>query len=96
MMIASTGGFTTTQKEEVVEKKYDPTVMVSYLAAASASAEAGLRRLPRVGGVLAWVADVDAYAKLEDFWEMMRHTSLLGKALWELRVRHIMPPTPGV
>jgi hypothetical protein len=42
------------------------------------------------------VADVDAYAKLEDFWEMMRHTSLLGKALWELRVRHIMPPTPGV
>ncbi len=70
--------------------------MVSYLAADSASAEAGLRRLPRVGGVLAWVADVDAYAKLEDFWEMMRHTSLLGKALWELRVRHIMPPTPGV
>lgn len=93
--IASSGELTTTQKEEAVEKEYDQALMVSYLAAASAAAEAGLRRLPRDGNAPSAVATVDTYAKLEGFWQTLQKMALLGRTMWELRVRHIMPPTPG-
>ncbi len=87
--------FTTSQKEEAVEKEYYQAVMFSYLTAASACAEAGLRVLPRDGSGPARVADLDLYLKLDDLWAVMRRAALLGKALWELRVRHIMPPVLG-
>lgn len=66
--------------------------MVSYLAVASACAEAALRELPRAGGEHAAIADPDLYVKLDELWAAMRRAGLLGKALWELRVKHIMPP----
>ena len=84
--------YTSSQKEEAREKEYDQAVWVSYLAAATVCAEAGLRELPRLGGAPARVADLEVQVKLDELWALMRRTALLGKALWELRVRHIMPP----
>lgn len=91
----SSNKYTTPQKREASEKEYDQAGWVSYLAAASACAEAGLRKLPRAAGDPARVASPDTYLKLEELWAVMRRTALLGKALWELRVRHIMPPIIG-
>lgn len=87
--------YTSSQKEEAVEKEYDQALWASYLAAATACAEAGLRELPRVGGAPARVADLDVHVKLEELWVVMRRATLLGKALWELQVRHLMPPILG-
>ncbi len=87
--------YTSSQKEEAVEKEYDQALWASYLAAASGCAEAGLRELPRVGGAPARVADPEVHVKLEELWAVMRRAALLGKALWELRVRHLMPPILG-
>ncbi|MDP9478439.1 MAG: hypothetical protein M3R38_22620 [Actinomycetota bacterium] len=87
--------YTSSQKEEAVEKEYDQALWASYLAAATACAEAGLRELPRFGGAPARVADLEIFLKLDGLWDVMRRAALLGKALWELRVRHIMPPILG-
>lgn len=92
---AASKSYTSSQKEEAMEKEYAQAVMVSYLAAASACAEAGLRELPRLGGAPARVADLEVHVKLEEIWDVMRRAALLGKALWGLRVRHIMPPILG-
>ena len=87
--------YTSSQKEEAVEKEYDQALWVSYLATATACAEAGLRELPRAGGVPARVASLEVQVKLDELWAMMRRAALLGKALWKLRVRHVMPPILG-
>jgi hypothetical protein len=88
--------YTSSQKKEAVEKEYDQAVWVSYLAAAISCAEAGLRELPRHGGAPARVASMEVQVKLDELWAVMRRATLLGKALWGLRVRHIMPPILGV
>lgn len=87
--------YTSSQKEEAVEKEYDQAIWVSYLAAATVCAEAGLRELPRRGGAPARGASLEVQVKLDDLWVVMRRAALLGKALWELRVRHVMPPILG-
>ena len=87
--------YTTSQKEEAIEKEYFQAVIVSYLAVASACAEASLGEIPRAGGGAAAIANPDLYVKLDDLWAVMRRAALLGKALWELRVKHIMPPSVG-
>lgn len=87
--------YTTSQKEEAIEKEYFQAVMVSYLAVASACAEAALRELPRAKGSPSAIAGPDFYVKIDDLWAVMRRAALLGNALWELRVRHIMPPSVG-
>lgn len=92
---AASKAYASSQKEEAAEKEYAQAVMVSYLAAASACAEAGLRELPHVGGASARVAGLEMHVKIDGLWEVMRRAALLGKALWELRVRHLMPPILG-
>lgn len=87
--------YTSSQKEEAIEKEYDQAVLISYLAVASACAEAGRRMLPRAGAPGAPVGDLEVHLKLDDLWTEMRRMALLGKALWDLRVQHIMPPILG-
>ncbi|MGI8909529.1 MAG: DUF5677 domain-containing protein [Rubrobacteraceae bacterium] len=93
--IESSKKLTTSQREKVIETEYDPALFVSYLAIASACTEASVKYLPCVDGSVARVADVELLVKLDELWAVMRRSALLGKALWELRVRHIMPPLLG-
>ena len=89
---------TTSQKEKVVETEYYPSIMISYLATGIACAEAATRALPRgpAGKDPARnVADADLLVKVSDLWDLLDRTSLVGRALYEMRARHVLPPKIG-
>ena len=90
---------TTSQKEKVVDTEYAQSIMVSYLAIGIACAEAATRKLPRgpggSSGPARAVADVDLLVKIADLWDLLRRSSLVGRALYEMRARHVLPPVVG-
>lgn len=89
---------TSSQKEKVIDTEYAQSIMVSYLAIGMACVEAATRNLPRGpagSSGAARVADFDLLVKLSDLWELLEWCSLVGRALYEMRARHILPPTIG-
>jgi hypothetical protein len=87
---------TTSQKEKVVETEYAQSIMASYLATGIACAEAATRRLPRGPGGSSGaspVAEAELLVKLSDLWTLLERSSLVGRALYEMRARHVLPPT---
>jgi hypothetical protein len=88
---------TPSQEEKVVDTEYAQSILLSYLSAGVACAEAATRSLPRgedgAAGARA-VADADILVKLSDLWDEMRATSLLGTA-HEMRVRKVLPYARG-
>lgn len=90
---------TLAQKEKIVDTEYAQSILLSYLAAGLACAEAATRRLPRgedgTAGDRA-VAEAGLLVKLFDLWEELRQTSLLGASLHEMRVRRVLPFAGGV
>ncbi|QIN84639.1 hypothetical protein GBA63_19770 [Rubrobacter tropicus] len=90
---------TTAEKEKVVETEYAQSIMISYLAAGLACAEAASRALPRRGptGPLTAraVGDADLLVRLSDLWDLLDRSSLVGRALYEMRARSILPPKIG-
>ena len=91
-------GLTPEQKQEVVDKEYAQSLLFSYLAAGFACAEAATRELPRgrdgAAGAQA-VAGAELLAVLTGLWDELRETSLLGRTLYEMRVRRVLPPAVG-
>jgi lambda repressor-like predicted transcriptional regulator len=90
---------TTSEKQKVVETEYNQSIMLSYLGAGIACAEAATRKLPRdpagTSGPPRPVVDANLLVKLSDLWGVLQSSSLLGRALYEMRLRHILPPTMG-
>lgn len=89
---------TPAQEQKVVDTEYAQSILLSYLAAGVACAEAATRRLPRgedgASGEAA-VADADLLVKLSELWDELRDASLLGTALHEMRVRGVLPSAGG-
>ncbi|QIN77526.1 hypothetical protein GBA65_02295 [Rubrobacter marinus] len=89
---------TTSEKEKVVETEYAQSIMISYLATGIACTEAATRALPRGpsgGAPASKVADADLLVKVSDLWDLLDRTSLVGRALYEMRMRHVLPPKFG-
>jgi len=90
---------TSSQKEKVVDTEYAQSIMVSYLAIGIACTEAATRKLPRgpagSSGPAKAVADLDLLVKTSVIWELLDRSSLVGKALYEMRARHVLPPVVG-
>jgi hypothetical protein len=42
------------------------------------------------------VAGAELLAELTGMWDVLRETSLLGRAIYEMRARHVLPPAVGV
>lgn len=90
-------GLTEGQRREVAEKEYAQSILLSYLATAFACAEAATRKLPRGRDGASGrrtVADAELLVKLSELDEL-RETSLLGRSLHEMRVRHVLPFADG-
>ena len=86
---------TTSEKEKVVETEYDQSIWISYLATGIACTEAATRVLPRgLGGsaLARMVAEVELLVKVSDLWNLLERTSLVGRAFYEMRARHVLPP----
>lgn len=89
---------TTSQKEKVVETEYYLSIIISYLGTGIACAEAATKALPRGPGgkdPARGVADVDLLVKVSGLWDLLERTSLVGRTLYEMRARHILPPKIG-
>ncbi len=87
------------QKEKIVDTEYAQSIMLSYLSAAFACAEAATRKLargPGGGSGAAPVADAELLVKLSDLWDELAGASLIGRALYTMRVRGVLPPAGGV
>lgn len=86
------------QEQRLVDTEYALSIVLSYLSAAFACAEAATRRLPRgedgTAGNRA-VAGGELLAELADLWDELRATSLVGRALYEWRVARVLPPAVG-
>lgn len=86
------------QKEKVLETEYVQSIMFSYLGTGLACAEAATRALPRGPGgkgPARNVADADLLVRVSDLWDLLERTSLVGRALYEMRSRHVLPPKIG-
>lgn len=86
---------TTSEKEKVVQTEYHQSIWISYLATGIASTEAATRALPRGRGGAAparMVAEADLLVKISDLWDLLERTSLIGRAFYEMRARHVLPP----
>ena len=89
---------TRSQKEKVVESEYAPGIMVSYLATGMACAEAATRALPRgpTGASPARaVGDAELLVSISDLWDLLERSSLVGRSLYEMRARSVLPPKIG-
>jgi hypothetical protein len=86
------------QQQKVVDTEYAQSILLSYLAAGFSCAEAATRELARgregTSGNRA-VAGAELLAELATLWDELRETSLLGKALYEMRTRRVLPPAVG-
>lgn len=86
------------QKEKIVDTEYAQSIMLSYLSAALACAEAATRKLARgPGGASgrAAVADAALLAKLSELWDELEDASLVGRALYTMRTRALLPVLGG-
>jgi hypothetical protein len=87
------------QKQKVVDTEYAQSILLSYLAAGFACAEAATRELARgwdgASGARV-VAGAELLAEVTGMWDVLRETSLLGRAIYEMRARHVLPPAVGV
>ena len=90
---------TASEKQKVVDTEYAQSIMFSYLGMGIACAEAATRELVRgragSSGPPRRVADADLLVELSDLWGALQRSSLLGRALYEMRLRHILPSTVG-
>lgn len=89
---------TPAQREKLVDTEYAQSILFSYLAAGLACAEAATRKLPRGpdgGSGARPVAGAELLAELAGLWDILRETSLLGRALHDMRVGRVLPPTVG-
>ena len=90
--------FTASQREKAVESEYAPGIMVSYLATGIACAEAATRPLPRgpTGALPARaVGGAELLVRISDLWDLLERASLVGRAFYEIRARHVLPPRIG-
>ena len=87
------------QKQKVIETEYAKSIAFSYLATGMACAEAATRKLPRgptgSSGPPRRVADAQLLVKLSELWDLLQRGSLVGRSLYEMRARHLLPPTVG-
>ena len=90
---------TLSQKEKVVDTEYAQSIMLSYLAIGIACAEAAARKLMRgpagPSGPAKAVADFDLLVKLSVLWNLLERSSLVGRALYEMRARYVPPTVVG-
>ena len=85
---------TTSEKEKVVETEYHQSIWISYLSTGIACTEAATRALPQVPGGSAparMVAGAELLVKVSDLWDLLERTSLVGRAFYEMRARHVLP-----
>jgi hypothetical protein len=85
----------TSEKEKVVETEYHQSIWISYLATGIACTEAATRALPRgLGGSASarMVAEAELLVEISDFWDLLERTTLVGRAFYEMRARHVLPP----
>ncbi len=91
---------TSSQKEKIIDTEYAQSIMVSYLAIGIAYTEAATKRLPRgptgSSGSPRAVGEAELLVKLSDLWELLERSSLVGRALYEMRARYVLPPTVGL
>lgn len=90
---------TESQKQKVIETEFFRSLEFSYLSAGLACVEAAMRDLPRgrsgSSGPSSQVVDAELIVKLSELWDVLQRISLLGRSLYEMRVRHILPPAVG-
>jgi hypothetical protein len=71
----------------------------SSCSSSSKCAEAATRELARgrdgASGTRV-VAGAELLTELTGMWDVLRETSLLGRAIYEMRARHVLPPAVGV
>lgn len=86
---------TPAEKQKVIDTEYAQSIMLSYLSAGIACAEGATRDLLRgrtgSSGPPKSVADPDLLVKLSNTWDTLEESSLIGRSLYKMRVRKILP-----
>ena len=85
-------GLTNKEREKVIEAEHLSAIMVSYLAIASACSEPAHAKLERSNGASrpdVGPDRVELLADLASLWDSLRKSALLGRILWEIRIRNL-------